>query len=188
MKFSYKKIFKNIVIISVLAMFFSCINNSNQVRDFFSAKNLPVGVAKDIAHIYRDSGRTTSKLYAPLLKDFSNRVNHPYNEFPEGIKLITFENNRKDSITILGDYAISYSKTMITELKGNVVIINHTDQSKLYTEQLFWDQNTDYFFSEKKFRLISPDNNIKGIGFESKKDLTKFLAKKISGDIITKEN
>tara|TARA_R110001592_G_scaffold122858_1_gene330073 strand:+ start:7703 stop:8269 length:567 start_codon:yes stop_codon:yes gene_type:complete len=188
MKFSYKKIFKNIVIISVVAMFFSCINNSNQVRDFFSAKNLPVGVAKDIAHIYRDSGRTTSKLYAPLLKDFSNRVNHPYNEFPEGIKLITFENNRKDSITILGDYAISYSKTMITELKGNVVIINHTDQSKLYTEQLFWDQNTDYFFSEKKFRLISPDNNIKGIGFESKKDLTKFLAKKISGDIITKEN
>tara|TARA_R110002124_G_scaffold63258_1_gene172583 strand:- start:3750 stop:4316 length:567 start_codon:yes stop_codon:yes gene_type:complete len=188
MKFSYKKIFKNIVIISVVAMFFSCINNSNQVRDFFSAKNLPVGVAKDIAHIYRDSGRTTSKLYAPLLKDFSNRVNHPYNEFPEGIKLITFENNRKDSITILGDYAISYSKTMITELKGNVVIINHTDQSKLYTEQLFWDQNTDYFFSEKKFRLISPDNNVKGIGFESKKDLTKFLAKKISGDIITKEN
>ena len=66
MKFSYKKIFKNIVIISVVAMFFSCINNSNQVRDFFSAKNLPVGVAKDIAHIYRDSGRTTSKLYAPL--------------------------------------------------------------------------------------------------------------------------
>jgi len=126
-------------------------------------------------------------LYSPLLNDFSNRVNHPYNEFPEGLKLITFENNGKDSTTILGDYAISYSKTLITELKGNVVIINHTDQSKLYTDQLFWDQNTDYFFSEKKFTLISPDNTIKGIGFESKKDLSKFLAKKLSGEIITKE-
>ncbi|WKD86017.1 Lipopolysaccharide export system protein LptC [Polaribacter huanghezhanensis] len=188
MNFSSKKIFKNIVAISIVAMFFSCTNNSNEVRTFFTAKNLPVGVAKDFAHVYRDSGRTTSKLFALLLKDFSNRENHPYNEFPKGLKLITFENNGKDSITILADYAISYSKTLITELRGNVVITNHTDQSKLYTDQLFWDQNTDYFFSEKKFRLISPDNDIKGIGFESKKDLTKFLAKKLSGELITKEN
>jgi len=187
MNFSSKKIFKNIVAISLGAMFFSCTNNSNEVRAFLSVKNFPIGVAKNIAHVYRDSGRTTSKLFAPLLKDFSNRVEHPYNEFPEGIKLITFENNGKDSTTILGDYSISYSKTMITELKGNVVIINHTDQSKLYTDQLFWDKNTDYFFSEKRFRLISPDNDISGIGFESKKDLTKFLAKKLSGELITKE-
>jgi LPS export ABC transporter protein LptC len=184
----FKKIGKNIVAISVVAMFFSCTNNSNEVRAFFTAKNLPVGVAKDIAHVYRDSGRTTSKLFAPLLKDFSNRVSHPYNEFPEGIKLITFENNGKDSITIFGDYAISYSKTMITELDGNVIIINHTDQLNLYTDQLFWDQNTDYFFSEKKFTLTNPTDTIKGIGFESKKDLTKFLAKKLSGELITKEN
>ena len=40
-----------------------------------------------LAHVYRDSGRTTSKLYSPLLNDFSNRVNHPYNEFPEGIEI-----------------------------------------------------------------------------------------------------
>lgn len=187
MNFSSKKISKNIATIGIVAMFFSCTNNSNKMKEFFSAKNLPIGIAKNIAHVYRDSGRTTSKLYSPLLNDFSNRVNHPYNEFPEGLKLITFENNGKDSTTILGDYAISYSKTLITELKGNVVIINHTDQSKLYTDQLFWDQNTDYFFSEKKFTLISPDNTIKGIGFESKKDLSKFLAKKLSGEIITKE-
>ena len=185
MNFSSKKIYKNIVAI-IVAMFFSCTNNSNEVREFFSSKNLPIGIAKDIAHVYRDSGRTTSKLFSPLLKDFSNRVEHPYNEFPEGIKLVTFE-NINDSLTILGDYAISYSKTLITELEGNVVIINHTDQSKLYTDQLFWDQNTDYFFSEKKFTLTNPTDTIKGTGFESKKDLTKFLAKKLSGELITKE-
>ena len=187
MNFYSKEIFKNIVTISLVAMFFSCTNNSNEVQEFLSAKNLPVGVAKDIAHVYRDSGRTTSKLFSPLLKDYSNRVDHPYNEFPEGLKLITFENEGKDSTTILADYSIAYSKTLITELKGNVVIINHTDNTKLYSQQLFWDQNTDYFFSEKEFRLISSDNDIKGVGFESKKDLTKFLAKKISGELITKE-
>ena len=186
MNFYSKEIFKNIVAIGLVAMFFSCTNNSNEVREFFSAKNLPIGIAKNIAHTYRDSGKTTSKLFSPLLNDFSNRVDHPYNEFPEGLKLITFE-NKKDSITIFGDFAISYLKTLITELRGNVVIVNHTDQSKLYTDQLFWDQNTDYFFSEKKFTLTNPTDTIKGIGFESKKDLTKFLAKKLSGELITKE-
>ena len=102
-------------------------------------------------------------------------------------KLYLFDNNGKDSTTIIADYSISYSKTLITELKGNVVITNHTDNSILYTDQLFWDQNTDYFFSEKKFRLISPDNDIKGIGFESKKDLSKFLAKKQSSEHLLKE-
>ncbi|MDG1528842.1 MAG: LPS export ABC transporter periplasmic protein LptC [Polaribacter sp.] len=187
MNFSSNKKYKSIVTISLVAMFFSCTNTSNKVNEFLSTKNLPVGVTKEFAHIYRDSGRTTSKLFSPLLKDYSNRVEHPYNEFPEGLKLISFDNNGKDSTTIIADYSISYSKTLITELKGNVVITNHTDNSILYTDQLFWDQNTDYFFSEKKFRLISPDNDIKGIGFESKKDLSKFLAKKQSSEHLLKE-
>ena len=187
MNFSLNKIFKNIVTIGLVTMFFSCTNNSNDVKEFLSTKNLPVGITKDFAHVYRDSGRTTSKLFSTLLKDYSNRVEHPYNEFPEGLRLISFENKGKDSITILADYAISYSKTMITELNGNVVITNHTDNSVLYTDQLFWDQNTNYFFSEKKFRLTSPDNDINGIGFESKKDLSKFLAKKQSSEHLLKE-
>lgn len=180
-------IFKSIVIISLVTMLFSCVNNSNEVKNLFFSKNLPVGVTKEMYHLYKDSGRVTSKLITPLLKNFSNRKEHPYNEFPKGLKLITFENNGKDSTTILADYSIAYSKTLITELKGNVVIKNHTDNSTLYTDQLFWDQNTDYFFSEKAFRLVSPDNDIKGIGFESKKDLTKFLAKKTSSQHIIKE-
>ena len=68
-----------------------------------------------------------------------------------------------------------------------MVILNHTDNSKLETEQLFWDQNTDYLFSEKKFTLTSPDNVINGVGFESKKDLSKFLAKQTSGQIIKRK-
>lgn len=179
---------KNIVTISLVAMFFSCANNSDQVKDLFLTKNMPVGVAKDTYHVYKDSGLITSKLITPLLKDFSNRKEHPYNEFPDGLVLISFTNNGKDSITIKGDYGLSYSKTLISELKGNVVIINHKDKSKLETEQLFWDQNTDYCYSEKKFTLTTETDVVNGIGFESKKDLSKFLAKKTTSQHLINEN
>ena len=181
-------ILKNIVALSIVTMFFSCGNNSNELQAFFSTKNLPIGVTKDIAHVYKDSGRITTKMKSPLLWDFSNRIEHPYNEFPEGIQLITFQNLGKDSITISGNYALSFTKTLISELKGNVVIINHTDKTRLETEQLFLDENTDYVYSEKKFTLTTENDVIYGVGFESKKDLSKFSAKKQSSQHLINEN
>ena len=166
-------------------MLFSCSNNTQEVRDFLASKNLPIGVAKNAFHVYKDSGRITSKLITPLLKDFSNRNQHPYNEFPEGIKIVNFDG--LDSITITGDYALSYSKTEVSEIKGNVIVLNHAENSRLETEQLFWDQKTNYFFSEKAFVLRKSNDTIRGIGFECKEDLSKHLAKKTSGNLETTE-
>ena len=178
---------KSIVIVLSMTMLFSCTNDSKEVRDFLAEKNLPIAVAKDAYHVYKDSGRVTSRLITPLLNDFSNRRNHPYKEFPIGIKIVNFENDGRDSITIIGDYALSYSKTLISEIKGNVVVINHTEKSKLETSQLFWDQKNKYFFSEKSFVLTDPTDTIKGIGFESREDLSKRVAKQITGQILTNE-
>ena len=148
---------------------------------------MPVGSAKNTFHVYKDSGKITSKLITPVMLDYSNRKEHPYSEFPKGIKIVNFEKNGVDSITITGNYARSYSKTLISEIKGNVVVVNHTDKSRLETEQLFWDEVTKYFVSEKAFKLTKENDTIFGIGFESKDDLTKHLAKKTTGKLETSE-
>ena len=57
-------------------MLFSCSNNTQQVRDFLASKNLPIGTAKTAYHVYKDSGKITSKLLTPLRLDFSNREQH----------------------------------------------------------------------------------------------------------------
>lgn len=179
-------ILKSIAVIFITVMLFSCSNNTQEVRDFLASKNLPIGVAKNAFHVYKDSGRITSKLITPLLYDFSNRKQHPYNEFPKGIKIINFE--EKDSVTITGNYALTYSKTDVSEIKGNVIVINHTENTRLETEQLFWDQNTKYFFSEKAFTLRTLKDTIYGVGFECKEDLSKHLAKKTTGKLATIKN
>lgn len=184
MKSVTKNTIQNIATISLVAMFFSCTNSSKEVKDFLADKNLPIGVAKNIYHVYKDSGRITSKLRAKLLHDFSNRKEHPYNEFPKGIEIITISKNGKDSTTITGDYALSYSKTAISEIKGNVVIRNHTKGSVLETNQLFWDQREHYFFTEDGFRLTTKKDTFNGYGFESKENLTKWMAKDITGESV----
>jgi LPS export ABC transporter protein LptC len=171
----------------ITVVLFSCSNNTQKARDFLADKNLPIGKSKDAFHVYKDSGRITSKLITPLMLDFTNRKKHPYKEFPSGIKIINFENKGLDSITIIGNYALSFEKTSISEIKGNVIVVNHRDSSRLETEQLFWDQTTNYFVSEKAFTLTKKNDTIYGIGFESKEDLTRHLAKKTTGKLETTE-
>jgi len=177
----------NIVAFFLATMFFSCANSVKEVNDFLADKNLPVGESENVRHVYKDSGNIVFRLLTPLLLDFSNREEHPYSEYPKGIKLITIDKLGIDSTTITGNYAISYSKTSISELIGDVVVYNHTEKSKLKTPQLYWDQKTNYFFTEDEFSLIVEGDTINGKGFESNLNLSGWVLKKITGNLKVKE-
>lgn len=177
----------NIATILLVAMFFSCGNNLKEVEDFLAEKNLPIGVAKNVYLIHTDSGRIKTKLIAPIMNDFSNRKSHPYTEFPEGLKIVTYD-KLNDSVILYADYSINYTKTNISEVKNNVNVINYSDSTKLITDQLFWDANEHYIYTEKKFTLITKKDTIHGTGFESNEDLSKVNMKSISGTIYVKEN
>lgn len=174
------------VVIFMATLFFSCTNDIKEVRDYLADKNLPIGISKNIYTVYKDSGRVTSIIKSPLLKDFSNREKHPYSEFPNGIFITKIEKN-KDSTTVRGDYAISYTKTQISEIKGKVIVINYSKNYTLYTEQLFWDQNQHYFITEKAFTLITATDTLYGIGFESSEDLSNWQSKNNSGSLSINE-
>lgn len=176
----------NIAIVFSIAMFFSCTNSAKEVRDFLADKNLPIGEAIDINLIHTDSGRVDIKMKAPLMLDFANRENHPYSEFPKGIFITTIEKNG-DSTTIEGDYAKTYSKTSVSEIKGNVEIINYAKKNKLETSEIFWDQKTHYFFTEKRFVFYTLTDTIYGTGFEASEDLDVWWVKNQSGVIEIKD-
>ncbi|WP_111706484.1 LPS export ABC transporter periplasmic protein LptC [Lutibacter citreus] len=177
---------RNIVIVFSIAMFFSCTNSAKEVRDFLADKNLPIGVANNIYLKHTDSGRVDVKMKAPIMLDFRNRANHPYSEFPEGVFITTIEKNG-DSTTIKGDYAKSYDKTEVSEIRDNVVIINHAKKNKLETSEIYWDQKSKYFFTEKRFVFYTESDTIYGTGFEASQDLSLWWVKNQSGIIQLKE-
>ena len=177
---SLKYTVRNIAIVLSMAMFFSCTNDNKEVRDFLAEKNKPIGIAENIYNIHTNSGRVDMKVSTPLRLDFSNRKNHPYDEFPEGLKIVTIDKDN-DSLMITGNYAINYTKTGIAEIIGNVTIINYGEYKKLKTEQLYWDQKTKYFYTEKPFTLYTATDTIYGIGLDASEDLTKYMVKNNRG-------
>ncbi len=187
MNFKSNNIFKNIAIISLVAMFFSCETSFDKINDFLADKNLPIAVTKNISLVYTDSGYVTNKLKAPLLHNFENRTKQPYKEFPKGIEITRFD-KQGDSTTITAEYARTYDKSTISELRNNVVVFNHSKKLTLKTNLLYWDQKVNYFFSNKKSILTSPKDTIIGLeGFDSNADLTNATMMNNSGTLYIKE-
>jgi len=182
-----KYIISSSVVIFLTTLLFSCTNKITEVRDFLADKNLPIGAADHISMIYKDSGNITTKMTSPLLLDFSNREEHPYTEFPEGIH-ITKIYNTGDSLTVDGNYSISYSKTNVSELKEKVVIINHKEKYTLKTSQIFWDQKYHYYITEKPFVFITPTDTLEGEGIEATENLKKWHIKNNSGVLQVNES
>jgi len=173
-------ILKSIATLFLVAILFSCKNNAKEVQDFLADKNLPIGTTEKVHLVHTDSARVTMKMYSLLMHDFTNRKLHPYFEFPKGIKITTLEKNG-DSVTIAGDYALRYIKTKVSEIKKNVVIRNYAQNLKLVTSQLHWDENTNYFFTDRQFTFYTKTDTIYGVGFESKDNLTEWWVKDIRG-------
>lgn len=175
-------ILKSIATLFLVAILFSCKNNAKEVQDFLADKNLPIGITEKVHFVHTDSARVTMKMYTLLMRDFSNRKAHPYFEFPKGIKITTLERNG-DSVTIAGDYALRYLKTKVSEITKNVVIRNYAQKLRLETSQLYWDENTNYFFTDKEFTFYTNTDTIYGVGFESKDNLSEWWVKDIRGKV-----
>jgi LPS export ABC transporter protein LptC len=140
----------------------------------------PSGDADDIDLKYTDSGRITANLVSPKMLDYAT-VEYPFTEFPKGIHLTLYDKNGKETY-VNAKYAVSHKATNIIDLQDNVKISNQNGDM-LETEQLYYDQKNEWFFTEKKFKFTSPKGVSYGEGIDFSKDFKKVNSKKISGEV-----
>lgn len=157
----------------------------------------PAGIAENFDLTYTEareelgsedstSSRVIAILNSPLNHNYENLV-FPYQTFPEGL-VIDFFNEVGDKSIIKADYGIIYASTNVIDLQGNVVIESH-DGKKLETTQLYWDQDSDWIFTQEKFKFTNPEDGtiMDGEGMDFNKDLSFFNAHKTYGLMTLKE-
>ena len=174
----------NIVTVFTVTMFFSCIDNYNQVQKMGISENEPIGIAENINLKYTDSGRVTANLLSAKMFDYSNR-DFPYNEFTNGVILYLFDGDNKKS-TVVSDYAIVYDKTNLIDLQGNVKIITQTNDT-LFAEQLYYDQKKEWLYTNKPVTFRTGLDLIHGNGFDSNSKFTNAEVLEVTGMITLDE-
>lgn len=179
----FKLVNKTLVIIAITT-FFSCDDSSTLLKQINTFNENPVGIAYDINMTYTDSASIKARLEAPVHLDFSH-LSFKYSEFPDGLKVI-FYNEQNQENTVYADYGILYNQTKIVDLQGNVVLLSY-DGSRLETDQMYWDAEKEWLFTEEPFLFQNNDYNLAANRLDTNKEFSKFQTGKLSGTIAVEE-
>ena len=171
--------------IFIFIFLLGCEDNFQEIQNINSKNILPIGITENLKLIYTDSAKVKAILYSDLNKDFTNQ-NFPYSEFQEGVKITFYDNDLNETI-VTSDYAITYNKTNIVNLIGNVVI-NNFDGSELKTKQLYWDPEQEWLFTEEKFSFKNIDYDIVASRLDANRSFTIFNTGKLDGKVLVEDN
>lgn len=174
-----KNSLKCLVMALTVTTFFSCSEDFKEIQNLSKSNFDPQTEADSIHLVYTDSGRVKAILISEKMLDYSN-AKFSFTEFPQGINLTVFDEHNKENF-VTSKYAKSHSKNGIIELLDNVVITTH-DGKTLTTEQLFYDQKNDWFYTEKYFKFRDENGDFfEGPGVDFSKDFKIFNTQKNTG-------
>jgi LPS export ABC transporter protein LptC len=88
------------------------------------------------------------------------------------------ENDEKISAVVTSKEAIVNSKTKDMHAMGEVEIFSKKDNTKIFTEEVYFKSNENIFYSEAAVRVEQGENITEGIGFNAKSDLSEIHIKK----------
>ena len=144
----------------------------------------PTSTSFEIRMVYTDSLKINSILTAPIHEDYKNLF-LKYSIFPNGLKIIFYDNFGCTNV-VEADYGTIYKDTSILDLVGNVKIAS-SDGDYLRTSQLYWDAESDWFFTDKNFKFWNSDYNVAAIRLDANKQFTKFNTGRLTGTMSVEE-
>ena len=157
----------------------SCGNNLVEINESLQIDRPGVELIKNLKVIYSERGKVRAVLQSPKVLNFIEGEN-PYQEFPIGSQVRFLEKEDSTICTLQAKYGIKYTRKKITEIRDSVKL-QSSDGKTMTTEELFWDENKKMYYSDKTVKVVTPDEEINGIGFTSREDFTQYKVMQVTG-------
>lgn len=142
-------------------------------------KAMPALAGDEVTTLISDSGITRYRITAKKWLVF-DKADTPYWEFPEGVYLEKFNLNLEADATVEADYAYYNEPAQRWMLRGNVQAVN-LEGEMFETPLLFWDQQTESVYSDSSIVITRETSIIKGVGFRSNQEMTKYTILRPTG-------
>jgi LPS export ABC transporter protein LptC len=82
---------------------------------------------------------------------------------------------------LTADSAHIDDRTKMMRAIGNVIVVSDSSQTTLSTPSMLWDSHRERLSSTEAVRIVTPNESIDGIGFESDQALTDYRIFKVRG-------
>jgi LPS export ABC transporter protein LptC len=163
---------------------FGCENDENEVRAL-NEKRIMVEEARDVVSLFSQGGRMKAKLSAPLMLRY--QVDTSYVEFPKKLHVDFYDSTGKKESELDALYG-KYMESSNRVLLRDSVVVASVKGDTLRTSELWWDQNTRKFYTDKQVRLKTIDKFIYGgNGLEAEEDLSLWTIFEIKGTLTMPE-
>ena len=167
-------------IILFFLVFLSCTNDPNVVQEFVSEKELPIEQIKEAELIQTENGNIKVKIVANTINRFQN--SHPELIFSNNL-VVTFYNDSSKVQSILKAENASIDEQKKIMIASDNVILESSDDKKLETEELVWNEVSNKIYTDKKVKITTGKEVIFGEGFTSNPDFTEYSIVKIHGSL-----
>jgi len=165
----YTLIFSTLVLMVTL---FSC--KENDVKKVNTVTKTDISPSQNATNLkvdYTENGKLVYTMISPEMRKFDQPEQKT--EFPKGFNVVFYDSLGHQKGTARANYALSHDVTQIIELRGNVIIQNFKDKTKIETEKMFWNRATKQIYGDKAVRILTADRIFTAIGFKSNEDLTQ---------------
>jgi LPS export ABC transporter protein LptC len=141
------------------------------------------------------SARVKGKLTAPYMLRYQ-RSDTPYTEFPRSLHVDFYQadsNAKANAMPVIesqmdalyGKYFQNQEKVF---LKDSVVVKNILRGDTVRCRELWWDQHTGKFYTDKPVRIYQKDKILYGTGMEADQNFRWYTITKLTGTVLTTES
>jgi len=161
-------------------MFFSCVNDINEINQTTQLGEPGIERGKDIEMFYSEDGNVKIMIKAPAITRYLTE--NPYTEFSEGLHVDFFDDSLHVTSNLTANYGVRYEKELKTIVRNDVLVINEEGE-QLSTEELVWDEQKHTIYSEKFVKITTGTDILYGEGLEADERMTRYKILKPQGTI-----
>lgn len=133
-----------------------------------------------------EAGKLSFEIHTPLLNKYGG--DNPYMDCPEGIEIISYDNDGTPEARLTADYAINEERNMRMEARRNVVITNLKQGDTLKTKKIIWDKRNKRIYSNVRVIQIRADGTVNiGDGFDADERFAKYTVRNPRGQVVADE-
>ncbi len=156
----------------------SCSNDLQEINKLFETIDTDVEIAEDVSVIYSDSAKVRLKVSGPLLERHVNK-NDRRDIFTDGVHVEFLDEKQRPLSWLDAKYLEQVDRDGKVYVRDSVVLYN-TENEKLETSELIWDEVSEKIYTDKFVRITQPEkgDTSYGYGFETDRKFTEFTIKK----------
>jgi LPS export ABC transporter protein LptC len=179
---------KLLIAVCTAGFFVQCRNAKKEdIENYIKeAEDLSVETVDDVIIRYTDSAIVKATIKAPRMIRYPNKA-EPYTEMPKGLFATFYDGNGKVDSKLSAAYGINYEEKKLIKLTDSVRVINAKGE-ELKSEELYWDQKAERIYTNKFVRIVRNGETLRGDGFESNENFTKYRILHPAGPVSVQDN